>query len=286
MTTAFRRGVALILLAMFPALPAWAVTDYWYLGIADNDYGIENDEYSAAIQKWENWQGYGANHYILIDEPTNAQVTAAIGNYALGGAFGFDADDVLLYTYSGHTGGIAGGSVADDNGDETAVGNFALTPDEENMQNSDGFLRDDFVASLFKMMPAGSSLVTFMNTCHGGGYWGGTNDFNTIPDSGGIGSVPETVGCPGADACEAALQLGALNGSADRNRDGMVKLAEWDTRMRRDAAAAAQLPFSFNNFAVAADRVLLMNYVPEPSAAMLFAVGGTLILCRRREKKC
>lgn len=263
---------------------------YWYLGIATA--GLQdatmshNDEYRTGLLNWGNWQLEPAAHFVLLDNPTPAQVTGAIGNIA----GQMVQDDVLLFTYSGHTQNDLFGNIITHPDaapvDEIAPG--AASPGDEYMQLNGGTLTDDALASAFGNLPVNTWLLAIMNTCYGMGYWGGTSDLNSVTMTAMMGSVPETVGCPDPDPFEDALQLGATNGQADMNTDDKVYALEWFNYANNQPGVAAQQPgIAGNNFFVAGEPVILENFsaVPIPAAIWLFGSGLTGVIAFARRKR-
>ena len=274
-------------LAISHSGPAQAA--YWYLGIATaglvDATMSHNDEYKTGLLQWGNWQAQPGANLVLLDNPTPAGLTGAIGNIA--GLMA--AGDVLLFTYSGHTQNDIFGNIIThpDAAPVDEVAPAAASPGDEYMQLNGGTLTDDALASAFGAMPVNTWLLAIMNTCYGMGYWGGTSDLNSITMTAMMGSVPETVGCPDPDPFEDALQLGATNGQADMNADNKVYTLEWFNYANNQPGVAAQQPgIAGNNFFVAAEPVILQNFnpVPLPAAVWLFGSGfaGLLALARRR----
>jgi len=226
-----------LMFAVLPGLPAGA--DYFYYGVACDDFTYSNDYMWDALDDFPEWSAYspvsvtGANSWasgtnvVLHDEAWGDHITTGLSSFA--GYVG--EDDVLIFHYMAHGGW--GGSTT--NHDDGSIGNPASNDPHPNQYRPGGdpdvaydtepyqgdeyigrmghtYATDDQIAAAFAGINSSATVITIYDTCHGGGFVGGSNDMNasapasnsglyvmmTVPEQGiGIGisgNYPDYVG--------------------------------------------------------------------------------------------
>ncbi len=232
-------AAAVVIFALLLSLPAGA--DYYYYGVACDDFTYSNDYMWDALDDFPEWSSHTATtvtgadtwasgtNVILHDEASGQQIVSGISSFA--GYVG--EDDVLIFHYMAHGGTGSTDSDADDGivsgpedndphpnryrpgGDPDVAYDSEPYAEEEFLgKTGQTYASDDQIAAAFAdfELHTSATVLTIYDTCHGGGFVGGSNDMNasapasnnglyvmmTVPEQGlGIGitgDYPDYVG--------------------------------------------------------------------------------------------
>ncbi len=232
-------AATVVMFAVLLALPAGA--DYYYYGVACDDFTYSNDYMWDALDDFPEWSAYSpvsvtgsatwdtGIHVVLHDNAPGNDIVSGIASFA--GYVG--EDDLLIFHYMAHGGT---GSTDSDADDGTVPGPADNDP-HPNEYRPDGapdaaydsepyageetigrlaytYVNDDQIAAAFHdfELHTSATVLTIYDTCHAGGFVGGSNDMNasapasnnglyvmmTVPEQGlGIGisgDYPDYVG--------------------------------------------------------------------------------------------
>jgi Caspase domain len=197
-----------------------------YQGTANNLAYTDED----AVKMAESLRRAG----VLADQSvvlTNAQATIAGVRAAFQRvAAQAGPNDTFLFFYSGH-------------GTQTRSTPSASEPDgkEEAIVMVDGLISDDEMATMFRQVRAGTSIIA-LDACFSGGF---SRDVVSIPGVMGLFSSEEDLTSAVADKFEAGGYLSlflrnGLGGEADANRNGALTAGELSVYLRQQFAANAQ----------------------------------------------
>jgi len=215
--------------------------DYFYYGVACDDFTYSNDYMWDALDGFPEWSSYTATavsgaetwatdtNIVLHDEPSGQQIVSGISSFA--GYVG--EDDLLIFHYMAHGGT---GSTDLDADDGTVPGpadndphpnKYRLSGEPDVAYDSEPYageetigklgytyVSEDQIAAAFAdfELHTSATVLTIYDTCHAGGFVGGSEDMNasapatnnglyvmmTVPEQGiGIGisgAYPDFIG--------------------------------------------------------------------------------------------
>ncbi len=218
-------AAAVVMFALLLSLPAGA--DYYYYGVACDDFTYSNDYMWDALDNFPEWSSYTAT--VLHDEASGQQIVSGISSFASY----VGEDDVLIFHYMAH----GGTGLTDSDADDGTVPGPADNDPHPNEYRSSGepdvaydgepyvgeefvgrveytYATDDQIAAAFANfeLHTSATVLTIYDTCHAGGFVGGSEDMNasapasnnglyvmmTVPEQGiGIGisgDYPDYIG--------------------------------------------------------------------------------------------
>ena len=213
----------IFLLVLIPPLPCQAATIF---------AGVGNDGYYHDVQgMYQTMQDVlstsGLSDHFLYENLSGSAIAASIMSLQSV----LQPDDTLIWYYSGHGGWqydgydydeTATGSFADDNYDETVGLRYGNDP-----------LSDDELGQAFLSLTASEGkIITIFDACYSGGFIGGTNDLNSVPNLTFLGSSSELEDSYSYDDQPYSIfTQGLINGltgfAADLNSDGLLMAGEW-----------------------------------------------------------
>ncbi|MBC7288079.1 MAG: caspase family protein [Armatimonadetes bacterium] len=165
---------------------AVAVADYYYYGVACDDFLDDNDILWNALKDFPEWKNVSPdladNRYGKIPGGDRDSIYEDLQWYASKLKDG----DVFLFMYAGH----GGWDAPDGNGDEGSTArptvNDPAPPtsppyagDEFFGRNGGYYMTDDDFVSAFSSYPSGVEVMLISGACHSGGWVGGSSDLNT-----------------------------------------------------------------------------------------------------------
>jgi len=232
-------AAAVVMFALLLSLPAGA--DYYYYGVACDDFTYSNDYMWDALDNFPEWSSYTATtvtgteswatgtNIVLHDEASGQQIVSGISSFASY----VGEDDVLIFHYMAH----GGTGLTDSDADDGTVPGPADNDPHPNEYRPSGepdvaydgepyvgeefvgrveytYATDDQIAAAFANfeLHTSATVLTIYDTCHAGGFVGGSEDMNasapasnnglyvmmTVPEQGiGIGitgDYPDYVG--------------------------------------------------------------------------------------------
>ncbi len=230
---------AVVMFAILLGLPAGA--DYYYYGVACDDFTYANDYMWNTLDNFPEWSRYSpvsvtgaatwdtGMHVVLHDDAAGSDIVSGISSFAnyVGN------DDLLIFHYMAH----GGTGWTDSDSDDGTVSRPADNDPHPNQYRPSGdpdvaydsepyageeflgkvgqtYATDDQIAAAFAdfELHASATVLVIYDTCHAGGFVGGSNDINasapainnglyvmmTVPEQGiGIGisgDYPDYVG--------------------------------------------------------------------------------------------
>ena len=232
-------AAAVVMLVLLASLPVQA--DYFYYGVACDDFTYSNDYMWDALDGFPEWSSYTAatvtgadtwttgTNIVLHDEASGQQIVSGIASFASY----VGEDDVLIFHYMAH----GGTGLTDSDADDGTVSGPADNDPHPNEYRPGGepdvaydsepyageefigrvgytYATDDQIAAAFAdfELHTSATVLTIYDTCHAGGFVGGSEDMNasapatnnglyvmmTVPEQGiGIGisgAYPDYIG--------------------------------------------------------------------------------------------
>lgn len=269
--------IVLILIGL--SVPSYSAT--WFVGTGNDGYLNDVEGIYAALSQSYGVQGI-TNSFIYED-----QSGTAIENQIYGLKNSIQKGDLIFWYYSGH-----GSYADDDNQDETSQNSNALNEYDEviGLSNQSDLVTDDDLATAFKTLSSiGATIITLFDTCYAGGFIGGSNDLNSVPDLIFFGSSTERqesyayTNQPYSIFTQGLIS-GLENFNADLDNDGIILASEWFdfSYGYTTSNVSMQHPvFWGDGYAV----ITSMNSVPSPESFLLLASGLLGLTGVSRKKK-
>jgi hypothetical protein len=228
-----------------------AQADYYFYGVASDDFTPDNDTLWAALEPYPEWD---ASRSTLYDD---RNVWAPAGQESVysdlqGYANDLVSGDVFLFSYSGHGGwgavdwspGDEGSTPRPTANDPSPSSNPPYQYDEWLPSPSGGngwWLSDDELTDAFANFDDCVEVVVLSGACHSGGWVGGSHDIdNSVPASNNglyaILGAPEQgygIGVGPSGGPYEILLTTALSNSLDAYMTGTARLSGTSTGPRR-----------------------------------------------------
>jgi hypothetical protein len=259
-------GVALVLLLL---VTPGAEASYMFLGIGNDGYFSDVSGLRDALESQSGWDDA---EYHLRKNLTGDEVLAEISWLEEAGP-----GDVVVWYYSGH-----GGSNVFDANDDEGRGASSNTYDESIGLLADGcWATDDEIADALAGVDPSVPIVAIVDSCHAGGFVGGSGDLNKLDNVVAILSSQEYQNSYGGSPFS-LFTAGLISGlgpnlPADVDGDGVLYTDEWFNYV------TAQTPFRYSQDPVywASPGLERVAVVPEPGTSVAL-LTCTLLLPRRR----
>ena len=247
--------------------------DIWFLGVGNDGYQVDTQGIFNALSP--QWTATGDTvHSQLFVNHDGPQIEADLGWLVSNAGPG----DLAVFFYSGH-----GSFENEDNGDELA--GWALDSYDETIGTLAGnWSRDDQIRAALVGINPGATLLTVFDTCYGGGFVGGTQDLNALPNLLFMAASTELTlsygGSPFSVLTEQLMNAVGPSLPGDANSDGMVTFNEWFDYA--EARIHGQTGVWYTTLAGGGDYPIV---IPEPATIGLIVAGLAGLVARRRRNK-
>jgi len=186
--TTTRTIVVALAALLLPAVLAQA--DYYYYGVADDQFLDDNDTLWAALAPYPEWD---APHATLrdnwdADDGVRTDGRDSVYDDLAWYAGNLESGDVFMFSYSGHGGWQASDSYYPDEGSTPRPLSNDPTPANDPPYEYDEFfgysggtsyMWDDDLTEIFQNFNSGVEVIVLSGACHSGGWVGGSHDINT-----------------------------------------------------------------------------------------------------------